>query len=149
MPATTCYRILRHRDSRDSWYEVESMTADGGRSWIATVDTAADARDLVRRLEAADNRPPVVDQAARDAATAAELAAARASADYLQGERRAISRAGGPAAWHSYRVARFAAPLCDGLRLEAARRLRAARAAYLAADEAADLAAKNIYPLAQ
>lgn len=143
MPAKTCYRILRHRDHRDTWYDVESITADGGRSWIATVDTAAEARDLVRRLEAADNRPPVVDQAARDAATAAELAAARAHAETHQQTRRAFAKAGGPAAWTSWRSATVAAPVVDSRRLEAARWLRAARAAYIAADEAADLAAEK------
>jgi hypothetical protein len=108
------YRIIRTPDARSrgavSFFDVESVTADGRRSWIATVDTRDEARDLIRRLEAGN-------QAARDAATAAELAAARDQASRVRNCRKGA----------------------HGRNLAAAR-LRAARAAYLAADEAADLA---------
>jgi hypothetical protein len=128
------YRIIRTPDARSrgavSFFDVESVAADGRRQWIATTDSRAEARELVRGLEA-DN------QAARDAATAAELAAARDAADRLQNRRRTVA-AGNPFAWQGYRhCAAIAGPL-TAARAAAARRLRAARAAYMAADEAAD-----------
>jgi len=103
------YRIIRTPDPRSrgavSFFDVESVTADGRRSWIATVDTRDEARDLIRRLEADDS----------DRATALELADARVQARQAIGFRRG-----------------------EPVRMAAARRLRAARAAYLAADAAAD-----------
>jgi len=108
----TAYRIIRTPDARSrgavAFFDVESVAADGRRQWIATTDSRAEARELVRSLEAGD-------QAARDAATAAELAAARDHASRVRNCRKGA----------------------HGRNLAAAR-LRAARAAYLAADAAAD-----------
>ena len=133
-----CHRIIRHRDTRDQWYEVETVSHDGRRAWIATLDTIAEARDLVRRLDAAAaNRPT---QAELDAATQNELDAARAHAETHQQLRRAFAQAGGPGAWKSWRAATIAAPVVNARRAAAAARLRAALAAYRAADEAAALA---------
>lgn len=130
------FRIVRHRFARDSWYEVESHTAEGRRDHVGTAHTLAEARDLVRRLEAA----PVATQAERDARTAADLAAARSIADRLQGTRRAVAAEAGPAAWVAFLATQSAtAAAVVASRDRAAADLRAALAAYRAADEAADL----------
>jgi hypothetical protein len=53
----TCYRMIRISDPRSRgacyWFEIESITADGRRAFIATAETRAEARDLIRRLESA------------------------------------------------------------------------------------------------
>jgi hypothetical protein len=112
------YRIIRTPDARSrgavSFYDVESISPDGRRLCIATVDTRDEARDLVARLEADDCRP-AMPQAELDSATAAELAAARDQAARVRNCRKGA---------HGRHLA--------------ARRLWAARAAYIAADEAAD-----------
>jgi hypothetical protein len=130
----TAYRIIRTPDARSrgavSFFDVERVAADGRRQWIATTDNRAEARELVRGLEA-DN------QAARDASTAAELAAARDAADRLQNRRRKIA-GGHPLAWKGYRATAGLAGMIAEARDAAAARLRAARAAYMAADAAAD-----------
>lgn len=127
----TAYRIIRTPDARSrgavSFFDVERVAADGRRQWIATTDSRAEARELVRSLEAGD-------QAARDASTAAELAAAREAAAELQAVRRR-DRTGSP--FKAFRTAVDVTGMAVA-RDAAAARLRAARAAYLAADEAAD-----------
>jgi hypothetical protein len=57
-----CYRIIRHRDRREGvWFDVEYLANDGGRAIVATLDTLAEARDLVRRMERANARPTAAD----------------------------------------------------------------------------------------
>lgn len=98
-PAHT-YRIVRVSDPRSRgacfWYDVEGMAADGSRWHVATVDTRAEARQLVASIEAADARRADDDAAANQAANldrrrrtaAVRLATARAVADLLRGDRR-------------------------------------------------------------
>jgi len=48
-----CYRIVRHRDRREGvWFDVETIAANGGRLFVASLDTREEARELVRQLEA-------------------------------------------------------------------------------------------------
>ena len=55
--APVTYRIIKIADPRSRggcyWFEIESMTADGGRHHVATCDTRAEAREMLRQLEAA------------------------------------------------------------------------------------------------
>lgn len=57
---TNTYRILKISDPRSRgacyWFEVEGMTAAGERWHVATVDTRAEARQLVASIEADDAR---------------------------------------------------------------------------------------------
>lgn len=59
MPTPTpTYRILKISDPRSRgacfWFEIEGMNAAGDRWHVATVDTRAEARQLVATMEAAD-----------------------------------------------------------------------------------------------
>lgn len=130
------FRIIRTRTARGDMFDVEGFTADGGRWHVATCDDRLEARHLVARLETGD----LATQATRDAHTAADLATARAIADRLQGTRRAVTSEAGPAAWVEFRDSAvwFAGSMATA-RDRAAADLRAALAAYRAADEAADL----------
>lgn len=61
MPTPThAYRILKISDPRSRgacyWFEVEGIAATGERWHVATVDTRAEARQLVATIEAADAR---------------------------------------------------------------------------------------------
>jgi hypothetical protein len=60
MTATaTAYRIVSHRDSRGGrWFDVETIAANGGRLFVASLDTREEARELVRQLEAHAARLP-------------------------------------------------------------------------------------------
>ena len=55
---TNAYRILKISDPRSRgacyWFEIEGMNAAGDRWHVATVDTRAEARQLVATIEAAD-----------------------------------------------------------------------------------------------
>jgi hypothetical protein len=84
---TNAYRILKISDPRSRgacyWFEIEGMTAAGERWHVATVDTRAEARQLVAAIEADDARraaealtlapmeecPPEIDDADPDALT--------------------------------------------------------------------------------
>jgi len=99
------------------WFDVERIDADGRRSWVATVDDRAEARDMIRRLVAHD---------ARQAEAAAALAAARAAAAPFQAARRhAAARITGDAL---ARV-RSWSPSLVADRLAIAQAIRAARSA--------------------
>jgi hypothetical protein len=62
---TNTYRILKISDPRSRgacyWFEVEGMNAAGDRWHVATVDTRAEARQLVATIEAADRGYHLVD----------------------------------------------------------------------------------------
>lgn len=82
-PAPHAYRIVRVADPRSrgacSWYEIEGIAADGSRWHVAVCDSRAEARTMVRNLEAAQaaiNRREAV-AAARQALADARRAAAR------------------------------------------------------------------------
>jgi hypothetical protein len=55
--APVTYRIIKISDPRSRgacyWFEIESMTADGGRHHVATCDTREEAREMLKQLEAA------------------------------------------------------------------------------------------------
>jgi len=55
--APVTYRIIKIADPRSRgacyWFEIESMTADGGRHHVATCDTRDEAREMLKHLEAA------------------------------------------------------------------------------------------------
>jgi hypothetical protein len=58
----TAYRIVRHRDRREGvWFDVEYLSPYGGRAIVATVDTRAEARALVRSLEQWNAAPAAAD----------------------------------------------------------------------------------------
>jgi len=55
--APVTYRIVKIADPRSRgacyWFEIESMTADGGRHHVATCDTREEAGEMLEQLEAA------------------------------------------------------------------------------------------------
>ncbi len=122
-PARYAARKISDPRSRGAcyWFEVESIDADGRRSFVAIADTREEARDIVRRLNAAAS-----DQARR--AAYARLTAARERAAELQAMRRGFAAA----TFRPFRTPGAMAGLAVA-RMDAARELRAARAAYDAA----------------
>lgn len=79
-PAT--YRIIRHREARGDWFEVEGLNADGHRWSVAVCDDRHEARETVRHLEAHE-----ASQQARQA-----IAAARAAARHVDDRRLSAGR---------------------------------------------------------
>lgn len=96
---TPTYRILKISDPRSRgacyWFEVEGLNAAGDRWHVGTVDTRAEARQLVATIEAADRGYQLADDADDQAANldrrrrtaAVRLASARAVADTLRHRR--------------------------------------------------------------
>lgn len=99
------YRIVRVADPRSrgacSWYEIEGIAADGARWHVATCDDRHEARETVRRIEAAE-AAVAARSAATDAARQA-LAAARAAARSVQLYRRAVAGRLGGDSWAVHR----------------------------------------------
>lgn len=107
------YRVIRHRQARGDYYEVEGFNATGARWIVATCDDRHEARETVRRLEAYEARQ----------GAARALAAARAAAGTVNDRRLSAGRLP-PAA-----VARLRAlsPSLVADRLAIAQAIRAAR----------------------
>lgn len=76
------YRVIRHREARGEWFEVEGFNAAGHRWIVATCDDRREARETVRQLEAYEARQ----------GAARALAAARAAAGTVNDRRLAAGR---------------------------------------------------------
>lgn len=110
---TNVYRIIRHREARGEWFEVQGIAADGGRWLVAACDDRREAREFVRQVEAADARRAAAD----------ELAAARAAAAAVNDRRLAAGRLPPDAVARLRRLS----PSLVADRLAAAQAIRAAR----------------------
>jgi hypothetical protein len=124
MNAMPTYHVRKISDPRSRgacyWFEIEATSTNGARWHVATVDTRAEARELVAKIEADDARRLAEAASRAREAAYARLDAARRTADELAARRR-IARARG-----------LAGDLAAE-RLAAARELIAARAGYDAA----------------